>query len=197
MNKNIYLSIMFVLIPHIAIADLYKCVNSDESISFQGKPCIANTKQTIIAKSSNQPIQSSPERTAKKYLELVNSGDATKSIKLIAINKNISSSFQVKLFKRSKRNSNKHIDGTRHVSFVDLKTIGSGAVIMINEDIKNNKSSHDIDPIYMVKYENKWWILPSISSYKLEKKFLPYNELSVYKSLEKWFKKRRSEIPRS
>ncbi len=84
--------------------------------------------------------------------------------------------------------------GTWHTSLVEIHAEGPGAVAVLNEDVKDRKPSFDIDPLYLVRLDGRWWILPDMTRYDAASPLLSAEDYAVYDSLEKWYKAREQEL---
>ena len=132
--------------------------------------------------------------TAKLFLQHLHAGRATEAFQMCAINEKMH-----KLFVDHERDNLKRLSvpakaGTWHIAFVEVHVEGAGAVAVVNEDVKRGRPSFDLDPLYLVRLEGQWWIVPGMTKHRPASVLLSQEEYAVFKTLEEWFKKRKQEL---
>ena len=84
--------------------------------------------------------------------------------------------------------------GNWHYTLLDVHVEGIGAVGLMNEDIKEGRSTFDIDPIYLARLDNQWRIILDITKYEHALPLLSPQDYAVYESLEQWYETRKEEV---
>ena len=135
-----------------------------------------------------------PAATAKLFLEHLHTGRAADAFQMLAINEKMPKPFVDDERGDLERLSVPAKAGTWHMAFVEVHVEGAGAVAVVNEDLKRGRESFDLDPLYLVRLDGQWWIVPGMTRHSPASMLLSEQEYAVFKGLEEWFKKRKQEL---
>lgn len=135
-----------------------------------------------------------PAATAKLFLEHVHAGRAADAFRMFAVNEKMPKPFVDEERGDLQRLSVPAKAGTWHMTFVEVHVEGAGAVVIVNEDVKCGKPSFDLDPLYLVRLDGQWWIVPGMTKHRPASVLLSKEEYAAFKALEEWFKKRKREL---
>jgi len=135
-----------------------------------------------------------PAATAKLFLEYLHTGRAADAFQMFAINEKMAKPFVDDERGDLERLSVPAEAGTWHMAFVEVHVEGAGAVAVVNEDVKRGRPSLDLDPLYLVRLDGQWWIVPGMTRHSPASVLLSEEEYAVFKALEEWFKKRKQEL---
>jgi hypothetical protein len=138
--------------------------------------------------------QIGPEETAKQFLFYLHNGRPDDAFRMFAINEKMSAAFVEDERGDLERISQPATAGTWRLEFVDVHTQGPAAVAVINESIKRGKPAFDLDPLYMVYFDDQWWVVPGMTRHGPASAFLPDEEYAIFDVLEKWFQQRKMEL---
>jgi len=84
--------------------------------------------------------------------------------------------------------------GKSEWEIVDSKSDGECAVVIINESKKQGRPAQDFDPLYFVKQNESWKVLPRLSEYKSDVWKLKEEMIKKFTDLEAWFETRKQEL---
>jgi len=155
---------------------------------------IAVCQQALAVEKDEAPIQGDPAKTAKLFLELLHAGKAAEAFQLCAVNDKMPKPFVEDEKGDLERISVPMKAGTWRIAFVEVHKKGAGAIVVIDTSVKRGKPSFDLDPLYLVLLNGKWWVVPGVTKHKPASLVLPPEDYAVFESLEEWFKKRKQEL---
>ncbi|KKM16818.1 hypothetical protein LCGC14_1681980 [marine sediment metagenome] len=138
-----------------------------------------------------------PAATAKLFLEHLHAGRAADAFQMYAINEKMSKRLVDEERSDLERISVPAKAGTWHLAFIEVHVEGAGAVAVVNEDVKRGQPSFDLDPLYLVRLEGQWWIIPGMTKHDPASVLLSEEEYAVFNSLEQWFKTRKHELKKA
>jgi len=132
--------------------------------------------------------------TAKLFLEHLHAGNVADAFQMFAVNEKMPKPFLDHERSVLERISGAAKAGTSRTVFIEVRVEGMGAVAVVNESVKRGKPSFDLDPLYLVRLDGTWWIVPGETEYAPVSVLLPEEKCAVFKTLEAWFKNRKQEL---
>lgn len=84
--------------------------------------------------------------------------------------------------------------GQSHFTLVDIRTQGVAAVAVVNADKKLGQPTTDYDPVYLVKINGQWWLVPHLNNIKYAHPLVSQEEFAAFTDLEQWFRTRKSDL---
>lgn len=133
----------------------------------------------------------SPKETLIQFQELCAAGRAGKATKLVAEFPNL----HPLVDKLAQESIERIVSGLKTGKFsyttITEKIDHDCAVVMIKEE-RPGRDSEDYDPIYLVKQDNQWKILPKPSNWKVASEVM--NNRQVFEGLASWFDEQKASI---
>ncbi len=76
---------------------------------------------------------------------------------------------------------------------LEEKIDGDCAVVVINDIGKGDKDTFDLDPIYLIKQNGKWKVLPELTNWDEAKRGMK-DQVATLEKLDAWFEGRKKEL---
>lgn len=85
------------------------------------------------------------------------------------------------------------LSGEYDFEIIEEKIENNCAVIVINESLKGGEKAFDLDPVYLIKQDGEWKVMPDFTDWRIAEE-VAKDKVESYKKLKMWFNKRKGEL---
>ncbi len=131
---------------------------------------------------------------ANKFVDSLNQGDSYTSSELFATYEKMPKEIMAQEVRKLGRIAQSCKRKEWHFSYVELGVAGNCAVAIVCEDVKRGKAAYDLDPLFMVRQEGDWKVVPGMSDLEYAEVLVSEDELEQLKQCQRWFEERKEEL---